>query len=184
MVKTERWKDIVLQYLSNFDLALVLLRKSSQRFKMSFKFKHKVYSTCLELTQSKIDLCEKELTLLNASQNSETKSSMGDKYETSREMMQRERDNLLATQHTHKTAIGLLHRLDIEKTSTIAELGSYIETDKASYFLCIGLGKIEVDGIAVNVVSMQSPIGKALIGKKPLETFVFNGLSSVIQKIF
>lgn len=145
--------------------------------------KYQIYKTCLELTQTKIDLCEKELALLNASQNSETKSSMGDKYETSREMMQRERDNLAATLHTHKTAMALLHRLDIEKTNSVAELGSFIETDKASYFLCIGLGKLEVGGTSVNVVSMQSPIGKALIGKKPLETFVFNGLSYSIQKI-
>lgn len=145
--------------------------------------KQAIYKTCLELTQSKIDLCEKELALLNASQNSETKSSMGDKYETSREMMQRERDNLQATLHTHNTAKGLLLRIDVEKTCTLAELGSYIETDKASYFLCIGLGKIEVDGMTVNVISMQSPIGKALLGKKPLETFVFNGLSYAIVKI-
>lgn len=145
--------------------------------------KQKIYKTCVELTQSKIDLCEKELALLNASQNSETKSSMGDKYETSREMMQRERDNLMATLHTHKTAMALLQRLDVEKTNNLAELGSYVQTDKANYFLCIGLGKIEADGLAVNVVSMQSPIGKALLGKKPLETFVFNGLSYSIQKI-
>lgn len=145
--------------------------------------KQKIYKTCVELTQSKIDLCEKELALLNASQNSETKSSMGDKYETSREMMQRERDNLMATLHTHKTAMALLQRLDVEKTNNLAELGSYVQTDKANYFLCIGLGKIETDGLAVNVVSMQSPIGKALLGKKPLETFVFNGLSYSIQKI-
>jgi transcription elongation GreA/GreB family factor len=76
-----------------------------------------------------------------------------------------------------------LDKIDITKTSTIAHLGSIVKTDQASYFLSISVGKLIVDDQDYFAVSVSSPIGKLLLGKKEGEEFSFNEQRFKIEKI-
>jgi hypothetical protein len=147
------------------------------------KFKSEIHAACVKIVKEKIDLAEKELQTLDSSQASETKSSMGDKYETSREMMQRERDTLNANLQNNKTILSQLQHIDLAKTFTKAETGSLIETEQGFYFLSVGLGKVLVNNHNVFVVSALSPIGKLLIGNGAGSIVTFNGQKLTLKEI-
>ena len=55
-----------------------------------------------------------------------------------------------------------LARIDIHKVLTKVEFGSFVETNQGSYFISIGLGKIEVGGGDCFSISLASPMGKLL----------------------
>ncbi|WP_343328427.1 3-oxoacyl-ACP synthase [Polaribacter staleyi] len=114
---------------------------------------------------------------------SETKSSAGDKHETGRAMLQLEMEKAgqqLAGIHQMKE---VLAKIDVYKKSTIAHLGSVIETSSANYFLSISAGQIIVDGKIYFAISVSSPIGKLLLGKKTSDQIVFNNKKSIIKRI-
>lgn len=147
------------------------------------KFKSEVLAACIDIVKEKIDVAEKELQKLDSSQASETKSSMGDKYETSREMMQRERDTLNANLQNNKTLLSQLLYIDLTKTFTKAETGSLIETEQGFYFVSVGLGKVIVNNETVFVISALSPIGKLLVGNCKGNIITFNGQNLTLREI-
>lgn len=131
-------------------------------------------SKCKLLLEQKITLIDSELSELDKSQNSETKSSMGDKYETSREMMQRERDQLSTNLLNNKQLLTTLLSIDIHKKNNEARLGSLVFTSQNIYFLAVGIGEINIENQKIWVISTSSPIGKLLLGKKVKDFFRFN----------
>lgn len=147
------------------------------------KFKSEILTACIDTVKEKIDVAEKELQKLDSSQASETKSSMGDKYETSREMMQRERDTLNANLQNNKTILSQLLHIDLTKTFNKAETGSLIETEQGYYFVSVGLGKVTVNDQTVFVISALSPIGKLLVGNSKGNVVIFNGQKLTLREI-
>lgn len=67
-------------------------------------------------------------------------------------------------------------------TPTVA-LGSIVKTDSLQFFIAISLGKIELDGDAYYVISLQSPIGQLLMQKTVGDRFDFNGTKYTITKV-
>ena len=114
--------------------------------------------------------------------SSETKSSAGDKHETGRAMLQLEMEKagqqLASVQQMQQT----LARVAIAKSSTSVRLGTIIETSSIHYFLSVSAGKLTHDKDYF-AVSISSPIGKLLLGKKMGEQFTFNGSTIKIVKI-
>ncbi len=114
---------------------------------------------------------------------SETKSSAGDKHETGRAMLQLEMEK--ASQQLAGISVmnQILAKIDASKTSKIAHLGSIIITDKANYFLSISAGKLTAFGKDYFAVSVSSPIGKILLGKKVNDTYLFNKMNYKVMLI-
>lgn len=115
--------------------------------------------------------------------SSETKSSAGDKHETGRAMLQLEMEKAgqqLAGIVVMKT---ILSKIDISKTTKKAHLGSVIYTTSANYFLSISAGKLVIDDVIFFAISVSSPIGKQLLGKKVNDDFTFNGKKITILKL-
>lgn len=100
------------------------------------------------------------------SRNNDTKSSAGDKYETSRAMMQQEMDNAEISIHQVKVFQNELQRLPLEENADAVMSGSLVETTNGVYFLGLSLGKIEVNNLIVYAISTASPLGKLLLNKK------------------
>lgn len=100
------------------------------------------------------------------SRNNDTKSSAGDKYETSRAMMQQEMDNAEIRIHQVKVFQNELQRLPLEENANAVMSGSLVETTNGVYFLGLSLGKIEVNNQIVYAISTASPLGKLLLNKK------------------
>ncbi len=115
---------------------------------------------------------------------SESKSTAGDKHETGRAMIQLEQER---AGHQLRQAEELLLALQaintmLPPTETI-QLGSLAITDKGSFYISVGLGKITLDGKLYYAVSPTAPIAVALLGKRVGDGPVFNGQQMVVKSI-
>jgi transcription elongation GreA/GreB family factor len=130
----------------------------------------------------KIENLERLITETRAS-NNETKSSMGDKYETSREMVQQEINNLQIQLNENLKAKNSLKFINVNPHQIIG-LGSLVETDKGIFYIAVSLGEIIFEKKKIFVISTESPLAKVLVGKKKGEEIILNNLSQKIIKIW
>ncbi len=113
----------------------------------------------------------------------DTKSSAGDKFETTREMMQQEisrHQQLLADAQRMEQ---VLASVDARAQAGPAKLGSLMETNRGTFFLAVSVGQIAVDGQPYWVVSTAAPVGRQLLGKVAGDRFAFNGLDYAIVHV-
>lgn len=116
----------------------------------------------------------------------ETKSSAGDKYETSREMLQQDINRFqVQLKEAEKDEITLNRLLDnINTINGSVRKGNLVKTNKGIYFVGISIGAIKIDSHIVYGISAEAPIGKLLLGKSIGGRFVFNGVEQEVEAIF
>lgn len=131
---------------------------------------------------AKIENLERLIAETRASTN-ETKSSMGDKFETSREMVQQEINTLQIQLNEHVQARNSLKQINTNLHQTIG-LGSLVETDKGLYYIAVSLGQIIFNETKIFVISTESPLGKLLLGKKKEDEITLNNVKQKILKIW
>ena len=131
----------------------------------------------------KIQNFEKLIAETRAS-NNDTKSSMGDKYETGREMLQQEINNLqvqlnevLKQQDFLKTSFD---KLRMTKKFDKAEKGAIVKTERGLFFISVSLGEVTFDNQKIICISPESPLAKAMNGKQKDEGFSLNNMSQKI----
>ena len=129
----------------------------------------------------KIENFEKLISETRASSN-DTKSSMGDKYETGREMLQQEINNLQIQLNEILKQKDFLKTI-IPKPSDKAEKGSIVKTEKGLFFISVSLGEIKVENEKIICISPESPLAKAMNGKQKDEVFSLNNMSQRILNI-
>ena len=125
-----------------------------------------------------IDSCllklQQDLDQLNQAKANETKSSAGDKYETSRAMIQQEMD-----QFQLKISQWNMHLLKISnlaiRYSHIVEEGSLIKTDRGIYYFSTSVGKFKFQDEIIFALSIDAPIYEQLKGKEEGSIINFNG---------
>ena len=107
------------------------------------------------------------------SRNSDTKSSAGDKFETSREIAQIE-----------------IHKIENEILKTqqfISDLASkapqLIITDKGAFLISIPFGKLMISGTEVFCISNSAPITKQLVNTEISANFEYRGVTYNILDI-
>lgn len=135
------------------------------------------------LLDDKIVTFQNAIMSAKESRDNETKSSVGDKYETSRAMVQIEIEKSEA--QLAKT-LNLKRELSLINTSKKfykVEYGSLVITNQSSYFFSIGIGKILLESKDYYVISMASPIGKVFRDKSVGEEIIFNNKEFVIEEI-
>lgn len=150
---------------------------------MSIELKKRIYAESKALLERRIAEIRATMESFQAAANNETKSTAGDKHETTRAMMQDDRDktaNLLA--NTVKMQ-PLLDRINPGRELDSVGVGALVETDLGFLFVSIPLGAIDVEEYHVMVISAVSPIGRAMLGKKVGETFVVNDKKHSILSI-
>ena len=145
--------------------------------------KQELYNYCLADINRRLSISEKGLQQLQESLSSETKSSAGDKHETGRAMIQLEREQLgnqLANIEAEKEII-----LNIDPTakSQMVSLGSVVITSQNNYFISTSIGKIRLEDTDYYALSLGSPIGQLLSGKRVGDRFVFRGQEIEIVEI-
>jgi len=120
------------------------------------------------------------------SANDQSKSSAGDKYETSRSMGQLDR-NMHARQYEQarqeRTILERLESLPEQATYERVSVGSLVKTSAGYFFIAVSAGAIQVAGQTILAVSAVSPIGQALMGNQVKGTFLFKGKKQTIQEI-
>ncbi|MGS0749148.1 hypothetical protein [Halpernia sp. GG3] len=140
----------------------------------------------LKLVHQKLDLKIKILENLiseTRASNNETKSSMGDKYETTREMVQREINNLQVQLNENlksKNSLKLIPLLPSQKVS----FGSLVKTSTGLFYISVSLGNIILDKEKIFFISPESPLAKALLEKREGEEFSINNLRQIILNLW
>jgi len=130
----------------------------------------------------KIENFEKLIAETRASSN-DTKSSMGDKYETGREMLQQEINNLQVQLNE------VLKQQDFLKTilprlSDKVEKGAIVKTNKGLFFISVSLGEIKFDNQKIICISPESPLAKAMNAKQKDEVLSINNINQKIENIW
>ena len=144
--------------------------------------KKHVIEYILSVLRSNTDLLENELKSINDEKNSISKSSAGDKHETSRALMQSEFDKINNTYQSQLNHLKVIESLDMSDKPKIG-LGSLVETDSSILFIGIGLGIHQIGNKKVIIVSKASPIGKQLEGKKEGDYILLNNNKEKIIRI-
>ena len=137
-------------------------------------FKEEVHSHCCQLVDERIKLTQKLIEEAQNAANQDTKSSMGDKYETSREMMALEMRKAGEQMQETSKLKRVLGELNSNLNNKQIVLGSLISTSIGDFYLSVSLGKINVQDKIVFALSAVSPLGKVLLGKQSNDEFVFN----------
>ena len=136
--------------------------------------KKELYQVCLNEIDKRMQRLQKQMKSYQDAANAETKSSAGDKYETSRAMMQLEKDKIASQLSELQKMQEVVLQINPNKESEKVELGSIVETSVGKFYFSVSLGKLEVDGGTVMAISLASPIGKEMLGKKVGDSFTFN----------
>lgn len=146
--------------------------------------KESLHLHCINVVKEKIRIFENELKALTRSASSDTKSSMGDKYETSREMINLEKGKIgQQLQHAQNMAL-ILRGINSSQLMDSAELGAVVRTNKTTFYLSAPLGQVSVNNKTCFCISMGSPIAREMISKKIGDIFLMAGQSQEIIEIY
>jgi transcription elongation GreA/GreB family factor len=137
--------------------------------------KSALYQLCLNFIDQRILTAETALKQAREASNDDTKSSAGDKYETSREMAQQDIDRnkrlLMDAQENQK----LLLAIKDTPLNEMARNGSLVYTNQGKFYLSISAGQLSLNQDTFFAISAVSPIGQNLLGKRVGDQFDFNG---------
>jgi hypothetical protein len=123
----------------------------------------------LENTVSeKIQLLQNEIEQLRLDISVDSKSTAGDKHETSRAMTQLEMEKLGNQFLEYQKQLKWIKQLGsiAHNSSDTVGIGSLIQLTNGWYFLGLGIGKIIFENKTVFCISLRSPLGKQLFNKK------------------
>lgn len=131
-----------------------------------------------------------ELESLDKAAAGETKSSAGDKYETSREMIAQSRNLMARNLAETEATLQSLERMELghgkpglpvqgvpadDALSEKIILGSLVETSLGWYLVGVSLGEVEILGQSVKTLTLASPLGQALRGKSAGDPLPWRG---------
>jgi transcription elongation GreA/GreB family factor len=142
-----------------------------------------LYNHCLELASEKVNALESELASMRDAVQSESKSTAGDKHETGRAMIHLEQEKLHQQLAEAQSVLAELEQIKPDQKFEVVQKGALVQTNRATFYIAVGLGKINQDGTDVFVVSSQSPIAKQMLGKRSGESFNMNGTEYAITLI-
>ena len=135
------------------------------------------------LLNEKIQAWERAIASVKESRDQGTKSSVGDKYETGRAMMQVELEKLQVQLSNTEKLKAQLQGLRLNEKSQRVKPGSLVITDYGSYFISVGIGQIKINGEKIYAVSPVAPVGKLLLGKSIGDVVRYNDRKILIEEI-
>ncbi len=123
-----------------------------------------------------------ELHSVNEEIGEETKSSAGDKFETSREMMNQEVSRIEERITYLKKQVNALQNISL-KPSTSIQNGSVVQTNHGLFFFGIAFGKLNSEEHDLIGLSLNSPLGKLMTEKTAGDEFTFMNRKYIIQNV-
>lgn len=135
--------------------------------------KKAIHTACVAQVADKRQTIQQRLDDIQDSLGAETKSSVGDKYETGRAMLHLEKDKIMQQLATVLHSKKLLAQLDPTQSYSTAQQGALVQTNQGTYYLGVSLGKITIEKTPYFAISLASPIGQLLLQKKVGETILF-----------
>jgi transcription elongation GreA/GreB family factor len=147
------------------------------------KTKQQLFQWCLENIREKIRLADEEMIQVDAVSKSATKSSMGDKYETTGAMLHLEKEKIATQLHQAKQLLRVMHEINPDEQHKEVKLGSLVFTDQGNFYVAVGIGPIKMNDFECFAISLASPIGQTLKGAEKGNTVSFNSRTYYIHDV-
>ncbi len=147
------------------------------------QIKESIFNQIMEIIDDRIETIKLAIDSARESRDNETKCTVGDKYETGRSMMQFEMEKNRVQLNKTLNLKNELSQINLHKKNNKVTLGSLVNVSNGSYFISIGIGKLEVANKTIYSISLASPIGELLNNKKVGDKFEFQGKEITIIEI-
>lgn len=150
---------------------------------MNIDFKQKIYSHCADLVDQLISQTKLAISSAQESANNESKSTAGDKHDTSRSMMQLEVEQLSKQLSNNFKLQEELKKIDtLNKCERITQ-GALINTTAGKFFISTSIGKCIIENGIIFCISISSPLYQELKGKKKSDSFKLAGKTEKILEV-
>lgn len=145
--------------------------------------KNELLSFISALIEKRISNSEEIIRSIEESIHSETKSTAGDKHDTTRELLHQEINKAAQNLNNQLIKRKTLAQLKNHRGTDYAGFGSLIHTNQGWVLIGLSLGKIQFQNKEVLCVSPVAPFAKALEGAVHGEFVEFNQTSFLIEII-
>ncbi|MEL7533666.1 MAG: hypothetical protein AAFN10_20300, partial [Bacteroidota bacterium] len=140
---------------------------------MNLSLKEQIHTQCLALLDQRIARLQRSIADAQKAASEDTKSSAGDKFETSREMLKQE-----INKHNQQLSMAIKMRqqfgqIDPQQQLDKISFGSLAETNEGWYYFSASLGKVQWEEESSFALSMVSPIAKAMANLEVGDEVVF-----------
>lgn len=144
--------------------------------------KEKILQSARESLARKANEMNQQLANIREDAGSGGKSSMGDKYETTREMLKQEEEKVSNQLEICNKQLSIVTKLELKSYDKV-QAGSLIRSGNLYFMILTSIGKITVDKKDIFIVSAVAPISKLLLDKKAGDLFVFNQKELTIDEL-
>lgn len=145
--------------------------------------KNEVFKKIEAELKLKIGEIQAEVSSLQQEMGEETKSSAGDKFETSREMMNQSINRLQNSLQQQKKQLQQLEELKNSKATEKVGLGSFVCTEKVNFLFGLAFGKVNSSKDNIFALSLNSPLGRIFLDQKVGDTVKMNQTNYTIKSI-
>lgn len=143
-----------------------------------------LHAACMQVLTERISRIQNAIKEAQQAANEETKSSSGDKYETTRAMMHLEIEkNSIQLQEATKQQ-RILSQIRTDLISNKIENGSLVVSNQETYYLAVSIGKIVIEDQPYMCISFASPIGQLLVKQNTGHEFSFQGRIFQIKEVY
>ena len=147
-------------------------------------FKKQVYETCLAYLTNKQAVFSEMMRELAEGALTDGKSAAGDKHETARSMMQLEQEKIAKQWQEVEIQLNILKNLSyLPYTGKKINQGSLVKTESSFLYLAVSIGKLQVAGELVWVLSPQSPLGMQLLGQEEGTTIQLKETLYILKEV-
>lgn len=137
--------------------------------------KMQLLQLCEEYVEARIERAEEPIKRARNAANSESKSSAGDKHETTQAMAHLEQEkNAKQLGEALKLKRAIVELKNVQSTEVV-DFGSLVETNKGFYYIGLSIGAVKLKGENYFVIAPTAPIALSMKGLKAGDSMVFNG---------
>ncbi|RIA09656.1 hypothetical protein OE09_1500 [Flavobacteriaceae bacterium MAR_2010_72] len=144
--------------------------------------KQELLQVCLNHVNKRIYNYNQEIDTIKESIESNDKSSNEEDDSGHGKLLNDLEKNMVHLADANKM-LDMLNLINPKLKNDKAILGSLVSTPRASFFLSVSVGKIELEHGSYFAISLQSPIGALLKNKEVGEHINFNGTNYTITTI-
>lgn len=148
------------------------------------EIKKKLKVKCREFVDERMKTIQQFISSNQNALQNEMKSSVGDKHETGRAMLQLEMEKASFQLDSIYKMNEIVSKINFNSKSDVAKLGSLVITSNGNYFLAISAGTIKLKNKIYYAVSLSSPIGNQFLGANEGDKIDLNGKRITIKKIY
>jgi len=143
--------------------------------------KEKILAQCVKL---KAESETNTLAAMNDAQQSANEyGAPKDRYDSFRAQLMRKRDMLAQQLAVIEEELRFLRQFKLSISNKV-EPGAMVVLESQQLFILTGVGKIEIEGKIIYVVSPVVPLVSAMQGKKKGDSFVFRGSEMTIVDLY